>query len=348
MLREALTRCRVNKFGRAPEHAALPQRPGVGQTAPVLAFLLYPVLCGILGLLVRIGVDDRDLEIAVLRHQLRILSRRGRRPRYRAADRALLAAASRFFPRERWSALPVTPDNLTRWRRQLLSRRRSNRRRPGRPPIDPEVRELILRMGRENPRWGYLRIKGELLKLAVSATTIANVLRRGGLGRPLGGSDRPGPSSCGSRPWPSWPPAVHQAPANRIEAGQARTPPARDSGDRPFFQKGVVPGRRSCRCCPHRWFRARSGAPRHSETESTGPDAGCAVVPPWWHAPSRQTGPRPASLADWRDRRDWARVCASRLNPGAASSSARFEPRPPTFAGPRSMFRLGPELEAGA
>jgi len=55
---------------------------------------------------------------------------------------------------------------------------------PGRPPIGPEVRHLILRMARENPRWGYIRIKGELLKLGitVSATTIANVLRRGGLG----------------------------------------------------------------------------------------------------------------------------------------------------------------------
>jgi hypothetical protein len=151
----------------------------------VLALLLYRVLCGVFGLLIRMGVDDRDLEIAVLRHQLRVLSRRGKRPCYRSTDRALLAAASRFLPRERWSALPVTPDTLTRWHRHLLSRKRSRRRRgPGRPPIDAELRGLILRMARENPRWGYLRIKGELLKLGirVSATTIANVLRRGGLG----------------------------------------------------------------------------------------------------------------------------------------------------------------------
>ncbi len=76
---------------------------------PVLAFLLYRVLCGVLGLLVGVGVDDRELEIAALRHQLRILSRRGKRPRYRTADRALLAAASRFLPRDRWSAFPVVP-----------------------------------------------------------------------------------------------------------------------------------------------------------------------------------------------------------------------------------------------
>jgi len=92
---------------------------------------------------------------------------------------------SLILPRERWSAFPVVPDTLKRWRRQLEGRKGSRRRRgPGRPRIDPAIAELILRMGRENPRWGYLRIKGELLKLGitVSATTIANVLRRGALG----------------------------------------------------------------------------------------------------------------------------------------------------------------------
>jgi len=195
----------------------------------VLAFLLYRVLCGLLRLLVRAGVDDRELEIAVLRHQLRILSRRGKGPRYRTGDRALLAAASQFLPRERWSAFSVAPDTLNRWRRNLLSRKASNRRRPGRPPIDRAVRELILRMARENARWGYLRIKGELLKLGitVSATTIANALRRGGLGPALGGSARPGRSSCDPRPWPSWPPAAHRAPTKRTETakGRPRRPP---------------------------------------------------------------------------------------------------------------------------
>ncbi len=53
-----------------------------------------------------------------------------------------------------------------------------------RPTLDPEVQELIMRLGKENPRWGYMRIRGELLKLGmkVSATTIATVLRRSGLG----------------------------------------------------------------------------------------------------------------------------------------------------------------------
>jgi len=209
----------------------------------VFAFLLYRVLCGLLHLLVRVGVDDRELEIAVLRHQLRILSRRGKRPRYNTAERALLAAASRFLPRERWSAFPVVPDTLNRWRQLLLSRKGSNRRRPGRPPIDRAVRELILRMARENARWGYLRIKGELLKLGirVSATTIANVLRRGGLG--------PAPRRIG----PTWAQflrtqafamlATGGAPGSgqedRGRQAQARTPP-RDSGGRPSLQKATL------------------------------------------------------------------------------------------------------------
>ncbi len=77
------------------------------------------------------------------------------------------------------------PDTLLRWRRELSRRRPGPRsRRPGRPPLDPSIKSLILRLGRENPRWGYLRIRGELLKLGVdvSATTIATVLRRSGLG----------------------------------------------------------------------------------------------------------------------------------------------------------------------
>jgi putative transposase len=128
---------------------------------------------------------DAELENAVLRHQVAILRRQVKRPIYRASEKAFLAAASRLLRREAWSAFLVRPETLLRWHQQLVRRKWTGPHRPpGRPALGPEVRELILRLARENPRWGYQRIRGELLKLGirVSATTIATLLRRHGLG----------------------------------------------------------------------------------------------------------------------------------------------------------------------
>ena len=147
----------------------------------MLTSVLYRLLCWVVGVLAR-GGGERELEIVVLRHQLAILRRGGKRPRYTTADRALLAAASRLLPPERFA---VGPQTLRRWHRALLEGgRRSRRRRPGRSPLAAEPRSLIIRPARENPRWGYMRIQGELLKLGigVSHTTIATVLRSSGLG----------------------------------------------------------------------------------------------------------------------------------------------------------------------
>jgi putative transposase len=78
------------------------------------------------------------------------------------------------------------PATLLRWHRELVRRKWTYRHRPsrGRPPIEPETRALILRMARENSRWGCVRIKGELqgLGIIVSATTVRTILRRAGLG----------------------------------------------------------------------------------------------------------------------------------------------------------------------
>jgi putative transposase len=90
----------------------------------------------------------------------------------------------------------VSPQTLLRWRRELVRRKWTYRRRsPGRPPLDPAVRELVVRMARENPKWGCVRIQGELRKLGVrvGATTIRSLLRRAGFG--------PAPRRGG----PSWP-----------------------------------------------------------------------------------------------------------------------------------------------
>jgi putative transposase len=79
----------------------------------------------------------------------------------------------------------VTPQILLRWHRELVQRRWTYARvRPGRPSIDAEKRELVLRLARENPRWGYQRIAGELTKLglSVSPSTVRRLLARAGLG----------------------------------------------------------------------------------------------------------------------------------------------------------------------
>ena len=129
---------------------------------------------------------DKDVEIAVLRHQLKVLDRQAGRPSFRHADRAFLAAASRLLPRGRWGSFLVTPQTLLRWHRELVRRRWTYRRprQAGRPPIDPETRELVLRLARENPRWGYMRIQGELRKVGVrvGATTIRRLLKAHDLG----------------------------------------------------------------------------------------------------------------------------------------------------------------------
>jgi putative transposase len=121
----------------------------------------------------------------VLRHQVKVLSRKAGRPRLNRIAKAFLAACSRVVPRHRWGSFIVAPSTLLRWHREL-------RKRVGRPPIDPALAALIRRMARENPRWGYVRIKGECQKLgmSVAATTVKKVLRAAGL-EPAPGRDGP-------------------------------------------------------------------------------------------------------------------------------------------------------------
>jgi putative transposase len=129
--------------------------------------------------------DGKDIELLVLRHQLKVLQRQVKRPRLNRLDRVLLAAASRAMTRSIWSSFVVRPETLLRWHRELVRKKWTQRRtgHPGRPPIEPEVRDLIVRLGRENPRWGYQRIRGELMKLQIriSATTVRTILLRHGL-----------------------------------------------------------------------------------------------------------------------------------------------------------------------
>jgi len=148
-----------------------------------LAYLVVRRLLGVL--LGGSAVAPLQVENAVLRHQLAVLGRTVKRPRLRRRDRVFLAAAAAVLSRERWPVVLVSPQTLLRWQRELVRRKWTfRRRRAGRPSLDPRVRELILRLGRENPRWGCVRIQGELRKLGirVGATTIRSILRRSGLG----------------------------------------------------------------------------------------------------------------------------------------------------------------------
>jgi len=133
----------------------------------------------------------------VLRHQLKVLRRKAGQPKLRPSDRALLAAVARVLHRDRWTSFLVTPQTLLRWHRELIRRKWTYGRGkgPGRPPIDPGIEELILRLARENPRWGCVRIQGELrgLGIRIGASTIRSILRRSGIG--------PSPRGFG----PSWP-----------------------------------------------------------------------------------------------------------------------------------------------
>jgi transposase InsO family protein len=147
---------------------------------------LYVLACRLFELMVLLARRERskELEILVLRHELSILRRQVRRPQFAARDRLLLAALSRVLPRRSWPLFLVTPETLLRWHRQLVARHWTYpHTRPGRPPVDRSVRELILRLARENSSWGYVRIVGELRKLGinVSATLVRNVLRNAGI-----------------------------------------------------------------------------------------------------------------------------------------------------------------------
>jgi len=132
----------------------------------------------------RMDAVAKDAEILVLRHQLTVLRRQVARPRFTWSDRAVVALLAGLVPRERWGSFLVTPQTILGWHRALVRRRWTYpHRRPGRPALPDETIQLICRFARENPRWGYLRIVGELKKLnvTVSKTSVAMVLRRHGL-----------------------------------------------------------------------------------------------------------------------------------------------------------------------
>src|SRR5829696_8015590 len=98
-----------------------------------VGFVLLRRVLGLLG--IGPAPDVKDVEIAVLRHQLMVVRRQVARPRYTPSDRLVLAVLARLLPRERWSAFLVTPATLLRWHRDLVRRRWTYPHRLGRPRV---------------------------------------------------------------------------------------------------------------------------------------------------------------------------------------------------------------------
>ena len=182
--------------------------------------LAYLMLARVLSWLTLLARTDtaKDVEILVLRHEVAVLRRHHPRPRLSWIDRALLSALSRLLPVDLRRLRLVSPRTLLRWHAQLVARHWTYpRRHPGRPPVAPPLRALVLRMARENPRWGYRRIHGELVGLGhqVAASTVWTILKAAGLD--------PAPRRTG----PTW-----RQPLT-AQAGSPPIPPARGSPSRP-------------------------------------------------------------------------------------------------------------------
>ena len=144
--------------------------------------LIYLMLVRVLSWLALLARSDtaKDAEILTLRHEIAVLRRTNPRPKMSWLDRAVLSALSRLLPAPLRQLRLVSPRTLLRWHAQLVAHRWTfPHRRPGRPPTPPPIRDLVLQMARENPRWGYRRIQGELVGLGhrVAASTVWKILK---------------------------------------------------------------------------------------------------------------------------------------------------------------------------
>jgi putative transposase len=127
--------------------------------------------------------DNLALEAAALRQQLAVFKRKQPRPRLRRMDRLFWIALRQLWAGWTDTLIVVKPETVVTWHRagfRLFWRFRSQFRRPGRPKVSEEIRQLIRRMKVDNPTWGAPRIHGELLVLGfdISEPTVSRYLRR--------------------------------------------------------------------------------------------------------------------------------------------------------------------------
>src|SRR5881296_3894436 len=113
--------------------------------------------------------------IAYLQEENRVLKAQlgGRRLRLTDTERRRLAALAHRLGRQRLKEMATiaTPDTLLRWYKRLIAQKfdgSQQRRQLGRPRVDEEVEQLVVRMAAENPTWGYRRIQGALANLGHS------------------------------------------------------------------------------------------------------------------------------------------------------------------------------------
>ena len=145
----------------------------------VRIFLRYvSIVFATLPSLFRSRREQTIVELA-LRQQLAVYSHKYPRPHLASIDRAFWVALSRFWPRWKNALLIVKPETVVSWHRKgfRLYWRSISKRVPGRPPISPELRDLIRRLARENP-WRARKIQAELEKLGfnVSLATVSRYL----------------------------------------------------------------------------------------------------------------------------------------------------------------------------